>query len=135
MDSTALFRLNYGLYVISAKDGARESACIANTLTQVTATPAQLSVALNKNNYTTELIRASGRFSAAVLGQSAEMNLIANFGFRSGRDTDKFQVPCLTDAHGLRLPTEGTVARFSVRVTGSVDLGTHILFYGEMVEA
>ena len=135
MDSKALFTFSYGLYVVSAKDGERESACIANTLAQVTSSPVRLSVALNKNNYTTGLIQASGRFSAAVLSEETEMNTIANFGFQSGKDTDKFRVPCMTDGHGLRLPTDGMIAHVSCRVIETMDLGTHILFVGEMDEA
>lgn len=136
MELKALFSLSYGLYVVSAQAEGRASGCVANTLAQVTSDPARLSVALNKNNYTTELIRASGRFAAAVLSVEADMNLIAGFGFRSGRDADKFSGgKFLTDAHGLRLPAEGVCARVSCRVVQTVDLGTHVLFVGALEEA
>lgn len=133
MDTKALFQLSYGLYVISAKAEGRESGCVANTLAQVTSSPAQLSVALNKNNFTTELIQKSGRFAAVVLSEETDMNLIAGFGFRSGRDADKFaDTACGTDASGIRYPTAGASAVFSCKVNRTVDLGTHLLFVADL---
>lgn len=133
MDTKALFQLSYGLYVISASAEGKESGCVANTLAQVTSSPAQLSVALNKNNFTTELIEKSGRFAAVVLSKEADMGLIANFGFRSGRDADKFaEAEHRTDAAGVKYPTAGASAVFSCKVNRMVDLGTHLLFVADL---
>ena len=90
MDLTAFFKLNYGLYVISSMDGTRACGCVVNTLTQVTAEPARVTVAVNKGNTTAEAIRESGFFAAAVLTQDVPMDTISLFGFRSSREVDKF---------------------------------------------
>ena len=136
IDQTAFFSLSYGLYVIAAKDGERQAGCIANTFQQVTATPLQVSVALNKENATTDAVRAAGRFTASCLSQEATMELIGNFGFHCSRDRDKFAAcESTVDAAGLPYVAEQACARFSVRVVQEVDLGTHVLFVGEVEEA
>lgn len=136
MDLQALFTMSYGLYVVSSADGERRSGCIVNTLTQVTAEPPRLVVAVNKDNVTTEIIRKAGRFTGVALGVGAGMELIGRFGFRSGRDLDKFDgIPYGEDESGIPYPTEHAVARFSCRVIGETDLGTHVLFVGELTEA
>lgn len=90
MDQTAFFKLSYGLYIISTTSEGKDAGCVANTLHQVTSSPAQLAVTLNKDNYTEQLIEKSGRFSAVVLTQNCGMDIIKNFGFCSSRDNDKF---------------------------------------------
>lgn len=135
MDGKAMFSLTYGLYVITADDGTRRSGCVANTLAQVTSKPAQLSVALNKDNFTTSVIRSAGRFTAAVLTESAGMDVIRNFGFQSGRDADKFAGGNYPLFGGAPAPAEHVAAVFSVRVDHTLDLGTHILFAGEVEDA
>ena len=136
IDQTAFFSLSYGLYVISSKDADRAAGCVANTFQQVTSSPMQVSVALNKENATTGVIRAAGRFSATCLAQDAPMELIGTFGFHCSTDVDKFAA-CETalDAAGVPYVAEQCVARFSVRVVQAVNLGTHILYIGEVEEA
>ena len=90
IDQTAFFSLSYGLYVISSKDADRAAGCVANTFQQVTSSPMQVSVALNKGNATTGVIRSAGRFSATCLAQDAPMELIGTFGFHCSDDLDKF---------------------------------------------
>ena len=82
MDSKAFFKLSYGVYIISTSADNKEGGCVINTLTQVTSSPARLSIALNKENYTLKLIETSGTFSAAVLSDDVEMDLIRRFGFQ-----------------------------------------------------
>lgn len=136
IDQTAFFSLSYGLYVIASKDGDRRVGCIANTFQQVTSSPLQVSVALNKENATTGVVRSSGRFTATCLSKEATMELIGAFGFHSSADRDKF-ADCATgaDAQGLPYVAEPACARFSVRVKQEVDLGTHVLLVGEVEEA
>ncbi len=136
IDQTAFFSLSYGLYVIASKDGERRAGCIANTFQQVTSSPLQVSVALNKDNATTGIVRASGRFTATCLSQEATMELIGTFGFHSSADRDKFAAcPAAVDTAGHPYVSELACSRFSVRVVQEVDLGTHILFVGEVEEA
>lgn len=136
MDQTAFFKLSYGLYIILTTSEGKDAGCVANTLHQVTSSPAQLAVTLNKDNYTEQLIEKSGRFSAVVLTQSCGMDIIRNFGFCSSRDTDKFeQCTYKRDTHGVPYPSEHMAARYSLKVVKTLDLGTHVLFVGEVEEA
>lgn len=136
IDQTAFFSLSYGLYIVGATDGERRAACVANTFQQVTSSPLQVSVALNKENATTDVILDSGRFTVSCLAQDATMELIGTFGFRCSTDLDKF-ASCETgvDAAGVPFVAEQCVARFSVRVVQAANLGTHILYIGEVEEA
>ena len=99
MDPKAFFKLSYGVYIVSTSADGKNAGCVINTLTQVTAEPARLSIALNKNNETLKLIEISGTFSAVVLSDDVTMDQIKRFGFQSSRDANKFDgIP-----HGRRL--------------------------------
>ena len=136
MDLQSFFKMSYGLYVVSSKADGKLGGCIVNTLSQVTAEPVRLSVAINKENYTTELIRKSGCFTGAVLGKDAPLSLIGQFGFHSGREIAKFDnVSYKEDAQGCPYPTDHMVAYYSCKVEQEVDLGTHVLFVGQALEA
>ncbi len=136
MDSTAFFKLSYGVYIISTSTDGKDAGCVINTLTQVTSQPARLSIALNKNNETLKQISASGTFSAVVLAEDVEMDLIRRFGFQSSRDAQKYQgIPQGRDSLYNPYPTEGVCARFACRVIGFLDAGTHEIVLGEVVEA
>ena len=107
MDSKAFFKLSYGVYIISTSADGRESGCVINTLTQVTSSPARLSIALNKENYTFKLIETSGTFSAVVLSDDVEMDLIRRFGFQCGKDVEKYDgIPHGRDSLYNPYPTE-----------------------------
>ena len=136
IDKSAFNALSYGLYLITSREGERKVGCVANTFQQVTATPPRVSVALNKENATTQAVRETGRFAATVLGQGATMDLIGAFGFRSSREFDKFAT-CAHELDAAEIPyvTSQGVARFSVRVEQVIDVGTHLLFVGEVEEA
>ena len=126
MDSKAFFKLSYGVYIISTSADNKEGGCVINTLTQVTSSPARLSIALNKENYTLKLIETSGTFSAAVLSDDVEMDLIRRFGFQCGKDVKKYDgIPQGRDSLNNPYPTEGVCARFTCRVVSSMDVGTH----------
>lgn len=136
MDSKAFYKLTYGLYIISSAYEGKTGGCVVNTLAQVTSKPACMSVAINKDNYTTQLIEKSGVFAAVALAQEATMDLIGEFGFKSSRDTDKFvDFQTKTDENGLPYVTEQTLARYSCKAINKLDLGTHIMFIGEVMEA
>lgn len=90
MDIKAFDKMNYGLYIVSTKSGDQTAGCVVNTLTQATVQPARLLVTIHKDNQTERLIEESGVFAAVALAQSAQMELIGDFGFRCSRDLDKF---------------------------------------------
>lgn len=136
MNEEAFFKLTYGLYVIGAKNGEAESACIVNTLVQVTAMPIRLAVTINKESFTGSLLQASGRFTAAALDQRADFPTIGRFGFRTGREFAKFDgIASARDQAGVPYPTDAVCSRFSVKVEQTVDLGTHLMFIGTAEEA
>ncbi len=134
--SNPLFNIQYGLFVITTKDGDRDNGCISNTVAQVTAQPNRISVALNKSNFTTELIQKSGRFTASILSEAADFELFKHFGFQSGRTVNKFAdfTDCRRVSNGTFAITRGTNAFISADVEQAIDLGTHMLFVGLVTE-
>lgn len=136
MDKTAFHSLTYGMYLVSSLKGGKPVGCVANTFAQVTSSPAQVSIALNKDNFTTQGVREAGAFEVTVLDQSASMDLIGAFGFHSSADTDKFaDFETATSAQGIPYVTQQACAHFSAKVVQEVELGSHILFIGEVVDA
>lgn len=136
MDQKAFFNLCYGLYIISTSHEGKDAGCVANTLQQVTSSPQQMAVTLNKDNYTEQLIEKSGRFCGSVLSQDTDMEMIKTFGFQSSKDTNKFEkVESKRDKNGILYPISNIVSYFSVKVVQKVDLGTHVMFIGEVEEA
>lgn len=136
MDKTAFRSLTYGMYVASSLKEGKPVGCVANTFAQVTSSPAQASIALNKENFTTQGIRETGAFEVVSLAQTATMELIGAFGFHSSADTDKFEgLATQTSTQGIPYVAEQVCAHFSVKVTQEVDLGSHVLFIGEVVDA
>lgn len=129
MNTNALFQLSYGLYVAASKFDAKMNGCIVNTVMQVTSSPLQIAVAVNKENLTCEIIQKSNMVSLSVLSETAPFSLFKHFGFQSGRETDKF-VDYSFAMTGQELPylKEHTTAFIDCKVTNTVDLGTHMLF-------
>lgn len=136
MDLTSLFKLSYGLYIVSSTDGEKHGGCIVNTVTQVTAEPVKLVVAVHKDNVTTSMIEKSGKFCVCVLNETAPMELIGRFGFKTSRDIDKFDgIEYKVDKNGLYYPAQEVAAVVSCNVLEKVDLGTHILFVAQVCDA
>ncbi len=136
IDPKAFFQMNYGLYLIGSKLEGKAAGCVVNTLAQVTAIPEKMVVAVHKDNFTTGIIQKSGLFTGVALAKEASMDLIRTFGFRTSADTDKFSgFLTKTDSRGVPYIAEQISARFSCKVTGQMDLGTHLLFLGEVYEA
>ena len=90
INNTTMFKLSYGLFILSANDG-KDNACIINTVTQVTDQPKRVSIAVNKANYTCEMIEKTGKFTVSVLTEQVPFSIFEKFGFVSGRDTNKFK--------------------------------------------
>lgn len=136
MDPAAMHTVSYGLFVVTAQQNGRDNGCITNTLAQVTSEPLQVSLTVNKANYTHDMILNTGKFSASVLSQEADFELIKRFGFQSGKTVNKFAAyaDCTRGADGLMYITKGTNAMISADVVSTADLGTHTLFVGRVTE-
>ena len=137
MDKKALHRLSYGLYLLSAREGERDNACIINTAVQVANSPVLVSVAVLKDNLTCGMVESTGRFALSVLTQDAPMELFRRFGMQSGRAADKFAgfAAVTRTESGLYRLTEHANAYLSLEVTAAHDLGSHMLFIGRAAEA
>ena len=135
MNNKAMYALSYGLFVLCARRGEKDNGCITNTAIQVTTTPNRIVVAINKDNYTHDMVRESGRFTLSVLSEEAKFDLFQRFGFQSGRDVDKFagfEGHTARDGAGVPYVTQGTSAWLSCRVVSATDLGTHTLFLADV---
>ena len=135
IDNKANYKFSYGLFVLTAS-GVKDSGCIINTAIQVTSEPLKLSIAINKNNYTLELIKHSNAFNVSVISENAKFDLFKRFGFQSGRDVDKFEnYYCPTSTNGIKYITEGTNAYFSCQVNEMIDVGTHMIIVATVLES
>lgn len=130
MDQKAMYKLTYGLFVLTSEAGGRESGCIINTAGQVTSEPNRISIAVNKANFTHDLVKESGRFNVSVLSEKASFDTFKRFGFQSGREVDKFAdyPDCARSANGLYYVAAGTNGYLSATVEQAIDLGSHTLF-------
>ena len=136
MDPAAFFKLSYGLFVLTAREGEKDNGCIINTTQLLTDTPKRITIAVNKQNLTHDMILRTGVFNVSVLTEKVPFKVFQHFGFQSGRDTDKFagwQGP--RSANGLCYLPEYTNALLSGRVISTADYGTHTLFVAEVTEA
>lgn len=134
MDPKAMFKLSYGLFVVTAKEGEKDNGCITNTAGQVTSAPNRITLAVNKENYTHDMIRRTGVFNVSILSEKATFELFRHFGFQSGKTVDKFadfQYAERAD-NGVYYITGGTNAYLSCRVVKTLDLGTHTLFLADV---
>jgi len=131
MDITPLFTITYGLYFVGSRSGSKLNGQISNTVFQITAEPMKAAVSINKSEFTHELISSTGKCCIGVLSQSADMPFIGNFGFRSGRDTDKFaDIPYSLSPSGCPVPEENVLAYIDLDICNSIDVDTHTLFIG-----
>ena len=136
MDNSALFKLSYGLFVLTARQDGKDNGCIINTVMQVTDTPKQIQIAVNKQNFTHDMIAATGEFNVSVLSEEAVFWIFQHYGFQSGRDVDKFaNLPEARTANGIRFVEGCTNAVLSGKVIQTVDCGTHTLFIADVTEA
>ena len=135
IDNKAFYNISSGLYLVTVNNKLQQSGCIINTFLQVASSPKQVIISLTKDSYTRELIDIKKSFHVSVLPRDCEMDVIENFGFKTGRDTskfadyevafDKFENPYLS----------GMVSDFSCEIVDELDLGSHILYIAEVREA
>lgn len=135
MDITALFTLNYGLYVVGSRSGDRLNGQIANSVFQITAEPVRIAVAINREELTHEFISKTRMCCIGVLSTDADLPFIGHFGFKSGRDLNKFEtVPYVLAPSGCPYPEKNILAFIDLRIKNSVDIGSHTLFVGELID-
>lgn len=130
MEKKTMYKLTYGLFVLTSAFEGKDSGCIINTAGQVTSEPNRISIAVNKENFTQELVQRSGKFNLSILSEAADFELFRHFGFQSGRTVDKFASfsDCRRSANALYYITAGTNGYISATVEQSIDLGSHTLF-------
>ncbi|MBR2309222.1 MAG: flavin reductase [Oscillospiraceae bacterium] len=135
-DMTALFKIGYGLYVVTCNDGTKDNGLIVNTVAQVTEMPHRVAVTINKQNYSHHVIKQTGIMNVNCLDVSAPFSVFQNFGFQSGRSADKFAgIEELRSDNGLRFLPRNINAFMSLKVEDYVDLGSHGMFICSVTEA
>lgn len=135
MDIEAYFQLSYGLYVVSSKDNERNNGYIGNTVFQTTAEPSTITISTNKNNLTHSFIEKSKVFSISTLDKDTDMKFIGRFGFKSGKDIDKFDgVNFKIGKTGAPIVLDNAIGCLECEVINSIDIGTHTLFVGKVVD-
>lgn len=137
IDNSAFFKISYGLFVLSAKEQNKDNACIINTVMQVTDQPKKIVFAVNKSNFTHDMIMKTKTANISVLSVWAPFSIFENFGFKSGRDTDKFENTdyCSRAENGLLYLNKYTNSVLCAKVTETRDLGTHTEFLADITEA
>ena len=136
MKLKAFHKLSYGMYLIASEYQGKKAGYIANTTFQVTSSPEQLAISCHKKNQTTQVILNSGIFSVSVLKKEVNMKIIGDFGFMSSNDIDKFNgINIITAKTGAPIVLDSSVAWFDCRVVHSIDLHSHYLIIGEVLDA
>jgi flavin reductase (DIM6/NTAB) family NADH-FMN oxidoreductase RutF/rubredoxin len=136
MKLKAFHKLSYGLYLVASEYNGKKAGYVANTTFQVTSEPEQLAISCHKKNQTTQVILDSGIFSVSVLKKEVNMKIIGDFGFMSSNDIDKFSgINVITSKTGAPIVLDSSVAWFDCKVVKSVDLGSHYLIIGEVLDS
>ena len=135
IEKEAMYKLTYGLFVLTTTDGNKQNGCIVNTVSMITDSPKRITVFVNKANYSEELMRKTGVFNVSVLTEQTPFETFKQFGFSSGRDTDKFANTAYPKTeNGLYYIPEYANAVLSGKVIDAYDYGTHTLFVAEVTE-
>jgi len=136
MNLKALHKISYGLYVVCSKKDERINGQIANAIFQVTAEPPTIAVSINKLNCTHEYIQNSRKLSISVLSEETPMKFIGTFGFKCGRDIDKFEgVKYKIGKTKIPIITDHSLAYIETKIINQIDVGTHTIFIGEVLDA
>ncbi len=136
MNKKTMYKLTYGLFVLTACENGKDNGCIINTAGQVTSEPNRISIAVNKANFTHDMVLRTRKFTVSIISQEASFELFKRFGFQSGRSADKFAGfdGYRRGANGCAIVTEGTNAYISAWVEQTIDLGTHTLFIAQVTD-
>lgn len=132
-DKKVTRNFSYGLFVLTARDGDKDNGCVINTAIQAASEPLRVSIAVNKKNYTHDMILKTGAFNLCFLSEESKFETYQNFGFQSGRDTDKLDgIPFQRAENGIAYLTEGVNAYLSGKVVQTIDLGSHTMFLADV---
>lgn len=135
MNQAAIFKLTYGLFVLTSRDGEKDNGCIINTAMQVTAEPNRIIIVVNKQNYTHDMIMKTKEFNVSMISTDADFELFKRFGFQSGRDVDKMaDVPYSRAENGIAYPDKMVNGYLSGKVVSVTDLGSHTMFLADVVD-
>ena len=134
MNNNAMFSISYGLYILTAREGEKDNGCVINTLLQVTSSPNRISITVNKQNYTHDMILRTGRFNVSMLSNEAPFEVFRHYGFQSGRDVDKIVGQPPRAANGIAYLMGVTNAYLSGQVVQTIDLGTHTQFIADVTD-
>lgn len=136
MDPNVLHNISYGMYIVSANNGDKLNGQIVNTVFQITSEPVTIGISINKKNLTHEYIESSQRFSLSILDRSTSLSFIGKFGFKSGRDGDKFKdVKSEKLSSGCPVVLDNAIGYIECKVVKKLDCFTHTLFIGEMTSS
>ncbi len=136
MNMIALYKISYGMYILTSAKEKKFNGQIANAVIQVSADPATVTVSVNKQNLTHEYIKASRKFNLSVLAESASMSLIGRFGFKSGREINKFEgIGFKSGENGIPIVTDSVVSFLELELISESEAGTHTIFLGRVVNA
>ena len=136
-DTNPMFKISYGLYVLTSKEGNKDNGCIINTLMQLTDNPKKIAITINKANYSHDMVLNTGEFNISILTTETPFNLFKRFGFQSGREIDKFDgfQYIKRSENGLYYITRYANAFISGKIISMTDCGTHTLFIAEVRES
>jgi len=135
MDNKAMYKLTYGLFVLTAKDEDKDNGCIINTAMQVTTTPNRIIITVNKQNLTHDMVKKTEKFNLSVLTEGTGFDTFKNFGYQSGRDVDKMKAIAIARSeNGLVYLPDAANAYISAKVVGSMDMGTHTMFIADVTD-
>jgi len=132
----ALFKLSYGMYVVSSGDRKSGNAYISNTVFQVTSNPPQIATCCHKDNFTLDIIQQTQAFSVSVLHEKSSSDIFKRLGYKTGRDMKKFEgIQLKYGESGLPIVVDDAIASFECKVVQSIDLGSHIMFIGQLIHS
>ncbi len=136
IDYEALFKISYGLYIVCSGDKNKGNGFISNTIFQVTAEPARFAACCNKNNHTAQFIQKTGSFSVSVLHKDTSPDIFGRFGYKSGKDFNKMEgMDIRYGETGVPIVLNEAIAFFECKLVQTFDVGTHLLFIGELIQA
>ena len=134
MDKKVLRNLSYGVYVVTSRDKDKNVGCIANSIMQVTSNPSVIAVSINHDNYTNKVIKENNKFGVSILKETSDPKIIGTFGFKSSKDTDKFDGINFKEISEIPI-LENTCGYMVCKVIDTMETSTHTIFLGEVIEA
>ena len=134
INKNAFRNMSYGVYVVSTLDGERPTGCVANSAMQITSEPATIAVSINHDNYTNACIKKIGKFAISILTEQSDPGLIGTFGFKSGKDVNKFDGVEAVVKEGLSVVADAC-SYLVCKVIDKMETATHTVFLGEVIAA